>query len=94
VFCYNDMTALGALGLIRERGLRVPKDISLVGFDDLFFARYTDPPLTTVRQPMIEMGRKATETLLTLIGGSSSVHRINVPGELIVRQSTAPPARG
>lgn len=91
VFCYNDMTALGALGLIRARGFQVPRDISLVGFDDLFFARYTDPPLTTVRQPMIEMGRKAAETLLTLIGGSSSVHRISVPGELIVRQSTAPP---
>src|SRR4051812_30878110 len=52
VFCYDDMTAIGALRQVRKLGLRVPDDISLVGFDDLPIVRYTDPPLTTVRQPM------------------------------------------
>jgi DNA-binding LacI/PurR family transcriptional regulator len=91
VFCYNDMTALGALGVLRARGWRVPGDISLVGFDDLFVASYTDPPLTTIRQPMIDMGRKAVETLMLLIGGSRDAASTVVPGELIVRKSAAPP---
>ena len=88
VFCYNDMTALGALRATRARGLRVPDNLSLVGFDDLFISQYTDPPLTTIRQPMHEMGRKAVETLLTLFKGSTSEHSIQVCGELVVRQST------
>ena len=91
VFCYNDMTALGALRSIHARGLSVPADLSLVGFDDLFFAPYTDPPLTTVRQPMQRMGRIAVETLLTLVRGKTSEHTVKVPGELIVRGSTAAP---
>ena len=90
VFCYNDMTALGALSAIRARGLNVPVDISLAGFDDLFFAAYLDPPLTTVRQPMRAMGRQAMQTLCRLLAGSASEHNIEVPGELIIRQSTAP----
>lgn len=91
VFCYNDMTALGALAELRERGQTVPDDMSLIGFDDIFFAQFTDPPLTTIRQPKREMGRKAMETLLTIIGGSTSERTITLPGELIVRRSTAPP---
>ena len=91
VFCYNDMTALGALRELRGRGLRVPADLSIVGFDDISYAQYVDPPLTTVRQPMHQMGRLAMETLLRLLAGSESEPNIKVPGELIVRQSTAPP---
>ncbi len=91
VFCYNDMSALGALKCVRSRGLHVPEDISLVGFDDLFLAQYTDPPLTTVRQPKRHMGRLAMETLLRLLSGSTSEENIKVPGELVVRESTAPP---
>ncbi len=93
IFCYNDMTALGALRQIRTSGLRVPEDISLIGFDDLYIAQYTDPPLTTVRQPMRQMGRMAMETLLHLLAGSESVHSVKVPGELIIRESTAPPKK-
>ena len=52
VFCYNDMSALGALGAIHARGLNVPGDLSIVGFDDIFFASFTRPLLTTIRQPM------------------------------------------
>ena len=91
VFCYDDMTAIGALRQIRILGLRVPDDISLIGFDDLPIVRYTDPPLTTVRQPMPQMGRLAMETLLDILAGSRSNHNIKVPGELIVRGSTVPP---
>ena len=91
VFCYNDMTALGALRQIRAQGLRVPQDISLIGFDDLYIAQYTDPPLTTVRQPMRQMGRMAMETLLHLLTGADSVQSVKVPGELILRESAARP---
>ena len=89
VFCYNDMTAVGALKAIASRGLCVPNDISIVGFDDLPLALYTTPPLTTVRQPKREMGRLATRVLLKLIDGSDAEQSIKIAGELIVRQSTA-----
>ncbi len=91
VFCYNDMTALGALRVARMRGLRVPADISLVGFDDLFIASYTEPPLTTIRQPKRQMGQRAMELLLQLLRGEDSQQTIWMQGELIVRNSTAPP---
>ncbi len=92
VFCYNDMTAIGALLVIRTRGLRVPEDISLVGFDDLFIASYIDPPLTTVRQPKQPMGRMAMEILLKLFSEGKHDNIIRMQGELIVRKSTAPPS--
>ena len=91
VFCYNDMTALGAMSAIAARRLKVPDDISVIGFDDVFVAQYSAPPLTTVRQPMREMGRIALETLMKLLAGTGAQPNIKVPGELIVRQSTAPP---
>jgi len=91
VFCYNDMSALGALKAVRDAGLRVPDEISLAGFDDLFVAQYSEPPLTTVRQPRRQMGRLAMETLLKLIEGGSVEELIRVPGELVIRRSTAPP---
>jgi DNA-binding LacI/PurR family transcriptional regulator len=91
IFCYNDMSALGAMRQIRNHGLRIPADISVVGFDDLYISQYLDPPLTTVRQPMRQMGRMAMETLLQIFAGAESGHDIKVPGELIVRGSTAPP---
>jgi len=92
-FCYNDMSALGALRCLRMHGLRVPHDISLVGFDDLFLAQYTEPPLTTVHQPRRRMGYLAAKTLLDLLSGAPAQENVKVPGELIVRESTAPPAR-
>jgi len=89
VCCYNDMTALGAMRQIHLRGLRVPEDISVAGFDDLFFAPYLQPPLTTVRQPMRRMGQLAMESLIKLMSGEESVAQIRVEAELIVRESTA-----
>ncbi len=76
VFCFNDMSALGAMRAIRRRGLRIPADISVCGFDDIFLTAYLDPPLTTVRQPMRRMGELAVEHL--------------VKAELVIRQSTGP----
>jgi DNA-binding LacI/PurR family transcriptional regulator len=90
VFCYNDMTAIGALKSIRVHGLHVPGDISIVGFDDLYLAQYLEPPLTTMRQPKHEMGRMATDTVLQLLAGAEPPRCVEVPGELIVRESTAP----
>ena len=89
VCCYNDMSALGAMRAIRMRGLRIPEDISVAGFDDLFFAAYMDPPLTTVRQPMRRMGQLAMESLLKLMAGEVPVPQIRVEAELVVRRSTA-----
>jgi DNA-binding LacI/PurR family transcriptional regulator len=91
VFCYNDMTALGAMHAIASRDLSVPNDLSVVGFDDLFFSQYSLPPLTTVRQPMRHMGRIALESLMTLLHGATAQPNVKVSGELIVRRSSAPP---
>ena len=89
VCCYNDMTALGAMRSIHMHGLSVPDEISVAGFDDLFVASYTQPPLTTVRQPMRRMGQLAMENLIKLMSGEESVVRIKVKAELVVRESTA-----
>jgi DNA-binding LacI/PurR family transcriptional regulator len=91
IFCYDDMTALGAMRQIRARGLAIPEDISVIGFDDLPIARYTEPPLTTVRQPMAQMGAMAMTVMLDLLTGSKSSHNIKVPGELVVRASVGRP---
>jgi DNA-binding LacI/PurR family transcriptional regulator len=88
VCCYNDMSALGAMRSIHLHGLRVPEEISVAGFDDLFFAPYTQPPLTTVRQPTRRMGQLAMESLFKLMSGDESEIRIKVEAELIVRAST------
>ncbi len=91
VFCYNDMSALGALRALYRHGIKVPDDISLVGFDDLSIASYTSPLLTTVSQPKQQMGRMAMETMLKLLSGVDTKANIKVEGELIIRESTAPP---
>lgn len=91
VFCYNDMSALGAMRVIHERGLDVPADISVVGFDDLSITSLTRPLLTTIRQPKQLMGRMAMEILLKLLAGDQGQHNVKLEGELIVRASTAPP---
>ena len=93
IFCYNDLSAVGAMRAARARGLCLPADLSLVGFDDLYISQYLSPALTTVRQPMRRMGRMAMETLLQLIAGKQIDQNLKVPGELIVRDSTAPPKR-
>ncbi|HEV2446482.1 MAG TPA: LacI family DNA-binding transcriptional regulator [Candidatus Sulfopaludibacter sp.] len=91
VFCYNDMSALGAMRQIRDAGLKIPRDMSVAGFDDLYISQYLEPPLTTVRQPMRQMGRMAMETLLHIFAGDDCARNLRVEGQLIVRQSTARP---
>ncbi len=87
VFCYNDMTAIGAAAALREAGLRVPEDISLMGFDDIDWAAYFNPPLTTIRQPRRELGRRAMRMMLELLKGEHQPDKVILPGELIVRGS-------
>jgi DNA-binding LacI/PurR family transcriptional regulator len=92
VFSFNDVSAVGAITALREAGLHVPRDISVVGFDDVLFAATSHPPLTTVRQPLREMGQLAATTLLGLIrndGAHKSGSVITVYPELVVRRSTA-----
>ncbi|GAA5171394.1 LacI family DNA-binding transcriptional regulator [Viridibacterium curvum] len=86
VFAANDQTALGARMVLHRRGIRVPDDISLVGFDDLPAAAFQTPPLTTVRQPLFEMGAYCGETLLRMLG--NNVPERELPGlELVVRDT-------
>lgn len=88
----SDHMALGVVEAARRRGLRVPEQVSVVGFDDLPEARWSSPPLTTVRQPMAEMGRLAVRTLQRLLGGETvDCLRVELATELVVRESTAAP---
>jgi DNA-binding LacI/PurR family transcriptional regulator len=90
VLCSNDLTAIGGLRAIRRHGGRVPDDISVVGFDDIALAEFTEPPLTTVRLPRREMACKAFEALLAPLGDTSRMGvEYSIAPELIVRESTA-----
>jgi LacI family transcriptional regulator, repressor for deo operon, udp, cdd, tsx, nupC, and nupG len=94
VFCSNDEMALGALRAIKSRGLRVPQDVSVVGFDDIRFARYSDPPLTTVAQPMGDIGREAMSMLIEILTEDDVPARKRIlPTQLVIRGSTAQPRR-
>jgi DNA-binding LacI/PurR family transcriptional regulator len=92
VFAANDELALGLARAFWEAGLRVPEDVSLVGFDDIQGADQFIPPLTTVRQPFAELGRRSVELLFEAVGGGSPSGALIAP-ELVVRASTAPPRR-
>lgn len=94
LFCYDDMTALGALRAARALQLRTPSDVSIVGFDDIPIAAYLDPPLTTVRQPMYEMGQQAMSMLVALLQGADPPRYVTMPGELVVRSSSGPAPAG
>ncbi len=95
VFAATDESAAGVLEAARVRGLQVPRDLSLVGFDDTAVARLLSPPLTTVRQPLLEMGRVALRTVLRLAAGEQlDSHHVELATELIVRGSTAAPSLG
>ncbi|MGG7620353.1 LacI family DNA-binding transcriptional regulator [Bacillus coreaensis] len=88
VFCSNDDTAIGAMNTVFARGLSVPNDISIVGFDDSGFSQYTTPRLTTVKRPVEEISRVGVERLLSLIGRKEEeVERTFMKTELIVRDS-------
>lgn len=93
IFAGNDLQAMGAYEAAREVNLRIPEDLSIVGFDDLPIARWIGPPLTTVRQPLVEMAVAATELVLELARGNAPTrHRIEIATTLVVRGSTCAPA--
>ncbi|MGW8484923.1 LacI family DNA-binding transcriptional regulator [Streptomyces sp. NPDC055886] len=93
VFAASDLQALGAFEALRERGRAIPGDMSVVGFDDLPVARWTHPPLTTVRQPLLDMASVAANALLRIIDGEpADQFRLELATQLVVRGSAAPPA--
>ncbi|CAN5327866.1 LacI family DNA-binding transcriptional regulator [soil metagenome] len=93
MFVSNDEMALGVMHGFHDNGIRIPDDISIVGFDDLPVARHFIPPLTTVRQDFHALGLKAVEVLRAAIEGAEIPQRTKIPVELVVRESSAPPRR-
>ena len=96
VFAQSDLIALGAIRELRVAGLRVPEDVSVIGYDDLPIAAYVDPPLTTVHQPMREVGELAASVVLDQLLGEASpaAGPLLLPASLVVRASVAPPRPG
>ncbi|HYY54684.1 MAG TPA: LacI family DNA-binding transcriptional regulator [Candidatus Dormibacteraeota bacterium] len=93
VFAQSDLLALGAIACLRRRGLRVPEDVSVVGYDDIPVAAFVDPPLTTVRQPMREVGALAVRLIVERTGRDrAAAHRHLLRAPVIERKSVAPPA--
>jgi LacI family transcriptional regulator len=92
IFAANDQTALGAALSLHQHGLRIPQDVSLVGFDDLPIAKYTLPPLTSIHQSAEELGRLAARGILALINGTKPAFKLPSP-KLMIRESTAAPAK-
>ncbi len=90
VFCANDLIALGALEMAKQRGYQVPNDLSIVGFDDIDDAERASPPLTTIRQPPRHLGIAAAEALIERLEGRTEPRRIVLEFSMVVRESTAP----
>ena len=94
IFVANDQMALGVLRALHERGREIPREVSIVGFDDIPEAQYFTPPLTTVRQDFGEMGRSSLRLLLELMQETGQPpQRVTIAPELVVRRSTAPPLK-
>lgn len=88
VFCYNDMTALGLYDEARHHGIDIPERLSVVGFDDLFFAALLQPPLTTIHQPRERLGKLGMEMLVSILNGEPAPKAAKIKGVLRLRQST------
>jgi LacI family transcriptional regulator, xylobiose transport system transcriptional regulator len=94
IFTANDLQALGVYEAARRTGVKIPEELSVVGFDDLAFTRWAGPPMTTVRQPLTQMGSTAAEIVLGIAGGRPPErNRVELATTLVVRESTAPPRR-
>jgi LacI family transcriptional regulator len=89
IFAASDTMAVGALNAARDRGLRIPDEVAVVGYDDLAFASHSTPPLTTVRQPVEEMSEQAVRLLIDQIRGDSSPRSVRLTASLIIRESSA-----
>jgi LacI family transcriptional regulator len=96
VFCFNDIAAIGAIRALKDAGLSVPGDVSVVGFDDILSAAYSTPSLTTVRQPLLEMGKRGAQVLLERIAHREQEFpgEISMAPEFVVRESTGPVKTG
>ena len=96
VFCFNDIAAIGAIRALKDSGLSVPGDVSVVGFDDILSAAYSTPSLTTVRQPLLEMGKRGAQVLLERIANRETEFpaEISMAPEFVVRESTGPVKAG
>ena len=92
IFCFNDISAIGAIRALKDAGLSVPNDVSVVGFDDILSAAYYTPSLTTVRQPLFEMGQRGAQVLLDRIANRDKEYpaQIVMAPEFVVRESTGP----
>ncbi|MFC6079963.1 LacI family DNA-binding transcriptional regulator [Sphaerisporangium aureirubrum] len=94
IFTSNDLQAFGVYEAARRAGVRIPEELSVVGFDDLPFTQWAGPPMTTVRQPLVKMGATAARMVVELAEGRSlDQHRVELATTLVLRESTAPPAR-
>ena len=90
--CYNDISAIGAIRALMNHGLEVPGDVSVVGFDDIQGAAFHNPSLTTIRQPLNQMGMVSARILLQRIRGQATFPDIvPIHPELVIRESTCPP---
>lgn len=88
VFAYNDLQAIGAMEAIKQRGLAIPADVAVIGFDDIQLAAYTTPPLTTFRQPKYQMGQRAAEMLINMINRVAvRENRVVIEPQLVIRES-------
>ena len=94
VLCGNDVLAAGAIREAKEMGLRVPQDVSITGFDDIELARIVTPPLTTVRVPHREMGRKAAHALIDMVEGRERPNSVDLATSMTLRSSLAAPGSG
>ena len=84
IYC-SDVMAFGGLKVLKRRKLKIPKDISVIGHDDINFCKYVEPELTTIKQPIYEMGKKACELLIEIINGNVSQKKVNFQTELVIR---------
>jgi LacI family transcriptional regulator, repressor for deo operon, udp, cdd, tsx, nupC, and nupG len=96
IFCFNDEMAMGVIEVAKRLGVRVPQALSVVGFDDIRFSRHMDPPLTTIAQPMRQIGEGTVRLLLSILAGghdAETPESVTLPHKLVVRASTGPPAK-
>ena len=96
IFCFNDEMAMGVIEMARQRSVHVPRDLSVVGFDDIRFARHTYPPLTTIAQPVRQIGEGTVRLLLGILSGGDEMDTpasVTLRHTLVVRASTGPPRR-
>jgi DNA-binding LacI/PurR family transcriptional regulator len=91
IFAANDQMALGVMRAVREAGRLIPRDVSVIGFDDTPESGYFHPALTTVRQDFAEVGRRSVALLLAIVEGTAAQRHLVVDADVVVRNSTAPP---